>query len=328
MISRFTKYVYLLLFILEYKAKAVDPQFTQFYSAPLYLSPSFAGATRQHRISSNYRQQWLNIPGRFKTFIVGYDYFFSSYNSGVGLMFMSDQAGSGGYGFSRIDLLYSYDFELPNSWHIRPGISFLYKTYNLNFYKLKFFDQISSNNPNIPSTENPPEPEIRGSNDGAVSGLAYNRVFWFGFTADHLLKPNQSFFGDKVNVPVKYSFYGGARLLKRGDLLKPIDESLSLAYMYRIQGDYQQLDFGFYWNNSPLVLGVWYRGIPLFNSERGDALCFLVGTKFRDFSFGYSYDFTISNLINSTSGSHEISLIFEFLTQRKKKYHAIPCPEF
>jgi len=47
---------------------------------------------------------------------------------------------------------------------------------------------------------------------------------------------------------------------------------------------------------------------------------------------GYSYDFTISNLIGSTGGAHEISIVYEFnnlsIGQLKKRIRAIPCPEF
>lgn len=127
---------------------------------------------------------------------------------------------------------------------------------------------------------------------------------------------------------MKFSFFGGFQIIRQGKLLKPIDETVSLAYLFRLQQNKKQLDIGLYWNKVPLVLGFWYRGIPPFNSERGDALAMLVGFKMKGFSIGYSYDFTISNLVSSTHGAHEISLSLDFQTNRKKKIHAIPCPEF
>jgi type IX secretion system PorP/SprF family membrane protein len=322
--------VFFLFFIniLYTNSWAADPQFTQFYSAPLYLSPSFAGATQQNRISVNYRKQWISIPGGYETYAVAYDHYFTHYNSGLGLLFMRDQAGSGHLGYSYYNLLYSYDFTLSGTWHIRPGISFLYKTFSIDFSKLKFYDQVSSNDPNMPSTETPPEQEIRGTIDGAVSSIVYNSDFWAGFTVDHLLKPNQSFFGDKIPIDLKYSIFGGVRLVKKGRLLRPLEESVSIAYLFKMQGDYKQLDLGLYWYKSPIIFGLWYRGLPIINKERGDAVAFLVGLKAYQMSFGYSYDFTISNLINSTGGSHELSLIYEFQTKKKKRYHALPCPEF
>ena len=92
-----------------------------------------------------------------------------------------------------------------------------------------------------------------------------------------------------------------------------------------------QIDLGVYWFKTPLVFGVWYRGIPTFgNYPKWDALILLVGYKTDQLHVGYSYDFTISKLLGATGGSHEVSVMFEFKTnkKRKRRIHAIPCPEF
>ena len=54
---------------------------------------------------------------------------------------------------------------------------------------------------------------------------------------------------------------------------------MTLAYLFKKQGPYNQLDLGVYWFKNPFVLGLWYRGIPPFNSQRGDALFFWWDTK-------------------------------------------------
>ena len=46
---------------------AQDPQFSQFYAAPLYLNPAFAGSTGQARVGANYRNQWPAIDANFNT---------------------------------------------------------------------------------------------------------------------------------------------------------------------------------------------------------------------------------------------------------------------
>jgi type IX secretion system PorP/SprF family membrane protein len=321
--------IYILGFLLLFvgKIQGADPQFTQFFSVPLYLGPSFAGATQQHRISTTFRQQWSAIPGTFTTYALAYDQSFPKYNSGLGIMVFRDVAGSGKLGFTNVSILYSYDFLVFNTFHIRPGLSFVYSMFGLDFSKLIFGDQLGPNR-SSQSHELSPQNEVRGNVDGSASSLFYNDKIWMGFTVDHLLKPNTSFYGDAALTETKYTFYGGAKIISKGRLLKPVDETVSLAYLLKLQGDYKQLDLGLYWFKVPLVLGVWYRGIPIYNSNRGDAIAFLVGIKKFNFSFAYSYDFTVSRLINSTRGSHELSLIYEFHTTTKKKYHAIPCPEF
>ena len=310
-------------------SQVADPQFTQFYSVPLYLAPSFAGATQQHRVSATYRNQWAGIPGNFNTYTVAYDHYFNKFNSGLGFLVVRDAAGSAKLGFTYFSVLYSYDFLVLKTFHVRPGISFIYNRIGIEFAKLVFGDQFGPDGVVAKSgVELPPSIEKRGNIDGNFSVLVYSEKFWQGVTVDHLLKPNMSFYGDKELKPVRYTFYGGTKLISKGRLLKPADESISLAYQMRFQGDYKQLDIGLYWYNSPLVLGIWYRGLPVINAPRGDALAFLAGLKIYDMSFAYSYDFTISNLINSSGGAHEVTLIYEFRTTHRKKYHAIPCPEF
>ena len=53
------------LFLEEVKAQ--DPQFSQFYAAPLYINPAFTGASEYTRIGANYRNQWPGISGSFVT---------------------------------------------------------------------------------------------------------------------------------------------------------------------------------------------------------------------------------------------------------------------
>jgi type IX secretion system PorP/SprF family membrane protein len=166
--------------------------------------------------------------------------------------------------------------------------------------------------------------------DFSTSLLAYSEKHWLGFTVDHLLKPQNSLYDTEEFVPLKVSIFGGTQVVRRGRLLNPIDETLSVAFLFKNQGGINQLDLGLYWFKEPLVIGLWYRGIPFINNEvRGDAIAVLAGYKIDNFSVGYSYDFTISRLLASTGGAHEISLIYEFKTKRKRqRKHMIPCPEF
>ena len=72
------------------------------------------------------------------------------------------------------------------------------------------------------------------------------------------------------------------------------------------------------------------RGIPFYKEVfNRDAFTVLVGIKTRSMNIGYSYDFTISKLITSTGGAHEISMSYAFRTKPiKHKPRAVPCPEF
>ncbi len=174
----------------------------------------------------------------------------------------------------------------------------------------------------------PPSLDKTRDVDLALSTLVYSKRVWAGVTADHLLAPNMSLYAGESKVPVKISVFGGVELVRKSKLLKPTEETMTLAYLFKKQGPYYQLDLGVYWFKNPLVLGLWYRGIPPFNSQRGDALILLVGYKTHNFNIGYSYDLTVSNLIGQALGSHEISMTVKFALPRRTKKGAVPCPEF
>jgi len=325
------------------KLKAQFYQFSQFYSAPLILAPSFAGMTEASRLAMNYRKQWVNVPGAFQTYAVSYDQYFPKMHSGFGLKVLRDQAGSGDLALTQVGMAYSYNAKINRLWYFRPGLEFSFSQRSLDFHKLIFADQlINPADPAPISIEQEPDNQ-KAYIDFAASSLIFSKMYWFGITAENLLKPNQSLVGDQSQLSMKFSAYGGIRFFlvkneRRRQQRKRNDQSISITFLYRNKvytGD--QLDIGFYWQKDPFVLGAWFRGLPVFNEgvyayEKVDAVVLLAGIKSKRLSIGYSYDFTISKLINSTGGSHEISLIYEFnrslkMDPRKRK-EAIPCPMF
>ena len=58
-----------------YTVRGQDPQFSQYYQAPLYVNPGFAGITPQQRVVFNHRIQWPGLPQAFATYAASYDIF-------------------------------------------------------------------------------------------------------------------------------------------------------------------------------------------------------------------------------------------------------------
>ena len=323
-------YLLVLSFIIISDSFGQDPTFSQFYANALYLSPSFTGATADYRLGINYRNQWPAVPGVFHTYSISFDKALPSFNSGIGILATYDVAGSGNLSTTNIGLLYSYDFNINKDWHIRPGVNFKFYYLGLDINKLIFNSQITGSGTS-PSVTPPPFENVADV-DFTTSALVYNASTWAGFTFDHLLKPKTSFYGNDATVPIKFNFYGGTQILKKTRLKQKMQDVLSVAINFQKQGKFYQSDLGLYYYKEPLIFGIWYRGIPLVTSQAGDAIIGLIGIKTSQLHIGYSYDFTISNLIGSTGGAHEISLVYEFnnlsLGQQKKRIRAIPCPEF
>jgi type IX secretion system PorP/SprF family membrane protein len=307
-----------------------DPTFSQFYANPLYLAPSFAGATEEYRFSINYRNQWPSVPGVFHTYSIGFDKAMPNFNSGIGVLATYDVAGSGDLSTTNIGLIYSYDFNINREWHTRPGVSFKFYYLGLDIYKLVFNSQITGSGTTPPIT--PPPFDNVADVDFCTSALIYNDEIWGGITLDHLFTPKQSFYGDESKLPVKVNLFGGIRLLGTQRLRTKLVEALSIATNFQTQGSFYQTDIGLYYYKSPLIFGLWYRGIPFMTSQAGDAIIGLIGIKTDNLHIGYSYDFTISNLITSSGGAHEISIVYEFTSFNvggtRRRIRAIPCPEF
>ncbi len=314
---------------------AQDAQFSQFYANPLYLSPSFSGSTDGTRASLNFRDQWPSIPGAFVTYAASIDHYFPAQNSGVGLQIVRDQAGSGHLALTSVAISYAYKMRFNHKWTVLPGLNLSYNVRSIDFYKLRFPDQMhitgnSSVSKELPSLEKVNYP------DATFSVLAYNFFYWGGISVEHLFTPNQSLIDGISRTPVKFRVFGGRKFIY-SNLNRWNETSLKLAFSYKAQGKYDQLDIGAYWSQSSFVIGLWYRGIPLFKRyEKGhfnhDAFVILGGYKYKTLSFGYSYDITISRIFANTGGAHEISLIYEFnqeqKVRRRRKSRAVSCPKF
>jgi type IX secretion system PorP/SprF family membrane protein len=318
--------VFFILFFITRVLLGQDPQFTQFYASPLYLSPSFAGSTKGKRIVTNYRNQWPALKESFVTYAFSYDHYLPSLNSGLGVQFIREQAGTGALSTTNAGLVYSYHVEVTHNWRFIPGIHFMYTQRGLDFNKLTFGDQLVGD---YETTVEVPPQQRAWDVDATASALAFSDRIWFGVTVDHLLQPNRSLTGDKSIVPMRYSVFGGMRIPIQQKYNRQPFESLFPAFLFKKQGKNTQMNVGVYWHNQPFMLGLWYRGLPVFKKyPSNDAIAIMAGYRIDQFNIGYSYDVTISNLAGMTQGAHEISLIFKFGEYQtpREKWQVNPCP--
>lgn len=323
--------VFLFLSIISH---AQDPQFSQFYAAPLYLNPSYCGTTAGTRAALIFRDQWPAIPGAFVSYSASLDHYIPTLHSGLGLLFLQDRAGSGHLRTTNVGFQYSFHFKVTRRIQVRPGIHFYSSKRDIDFYRLVFNDQVSLSGNAPSSTEVPPLKKVSYT-DFATSILVYSERYFGGFVIDHLLTPNQSLIEGISEIPIKYTLHGGGKFYLNGHTSRYNEESLFAAFNFKSQGKYDQLDIGAYYTKKPLTLGLWYRGIPLFKAykrgyQNNDALIVSAGFQFDDIKIGYSFDLTVSRLLANTWGSHEISLVYEFnqnqRLREKKKKDIVPCP--
>lgn len=308
---------------------AQDPQFSQVFAVPLYLGPSFAGATGGTRVATNFRDQWPALKNEFISYSLAFDYFFKNTNSGIGLAVIQDHSGAGLLSSTNCLLQYSYVFNLTKDLQLRPGIEASYNVHSLSYNKVVFGDQLSFDGTLPSSTVETSLAKKISYIDFASSILLFHSKYWLGISAHHLSKPNQSLTNEKSVIPLKITFYGGKKIKLNTAMAKRQKENLYLAFEYKQQAKFSQCLFGSYVDYIDMTFGIWYRGLPkhtyqsYFNS---DAIVLAIAYRFSQFKIGYSYDITTSRLAINSAGSHEISIVYLTAPRSKPKFKMIPCP--
>jgi type IX secretion system PorP/SprF family membrane protein len=311
--------------------RAQDPQYSQFYSNPVMLNPAFTGSGIGPRIAMNYRAQWVKVPGYYKQFAFSYDQpvYFLGTTQGLGINFNSDVAGEGNLTKLNVNINYAYMLEISDDHAIRFGLAGGIQQASIDFFKLRFPDQIDPRDGFTMPTNEP----IGNYNSAVIrpdvsAGVAYfNEYAWVGATVNHITEPLETFSGvfqgQEAKLPRKYTVTGGVRIPLR-NMRSRREVSITPTFLFKMQGEFYQVDAGLYVDAEPMVFGLWYR--------HQDAMIGLIGVRQGPFSFGYSFDYTISDLTQGISGgSHEISLNLEFPYYRKPpglRHRRMPCPKF
>lgn len=312
---------------------AQDAHYSQFYATQTYLNPAFAGSSVQHRLAGAYRNQWPSIPGGFQNYSFSYDRYAPNINSGFGFLATRDQAGSGALANTTATIQYAYEARLNRDWFFRPALQFSFNNRGINFGKLVFGDQLMRDD-DVTLEEAIGDP-VNYFDLGSGFVITSKRL-WLGAAVHHINQPNESLYGDVFTFNQrKYSVHGGYRF-KFEPRFARVKSSALVAFNYKQQDEFNQLDVGAYYELNPFVAGIWYRGLMTKSNGYGyanhDAVTIIVGWYDGPYKFGYSYDVTVSQLsVGASGGAHEITLSYEWADKRNKKLakrRIIPCAKF
>jgi type IX secretion system PorP/SprF family membrane protein len=305
------------ILLLSQKIGAQDPIFSQFFANPLHLNPAFTGTTELPRFIMNYRNQWPSKGTTFTTYAVYYDQILKKTKTGFGFQFMRNQELNNVLNSNSASLSYSYHLQLDDRSFMTLGLQggIILKQFNIqNLIFPSGIDQLSGEISEVVSARYSDEKKLFP--DFAVGALGQHGEFFWGASAHHINRPNESIIeGDqKGTLPVKWTLNAGARMHRWHHGLLSRIFTLSPNILYQQQGSFKQLNLGIYMIEKSFMFGGWYRN----NIDiRPDAIIALAGFANEKFQLGYSFDFTLSKLSNYTYGSHEISLTL-FLGQKSE----------
>ena len=313
---------------------AQDPEFTQYYAAPIYTNPAMAGNAfctnaPAGRFSMNYRNQWPSLPGTYRTFAASFDQHVESINGGLGFLAMYDRAGAGQLTTTSLSAIYAYVLPLDKRqrFYLRAGMQATFTQKSIDFNSLRWADQIDPIRGFIYRTNEQFATERVNYPNFSAGLIGYSSKFYAGFAVHNIIEPNESFYdSENAKVPQRYTFHSGAVIPL--DKRRNSQSTFSPNILFMNQENFTQLNLGFYVNRGPLVTGLWFRQ-AFGEFKTSDALMVLFGFRKDRFKFAYSYDITVSSARSAVPGSHEVSITFEWcVPQSRPGFKPMRCPEF
>ncbi|TRX65629.1 type IX secretion system membrane protein PorP/SprF [Flammeovirga kamogawensis] len=140
--------ILLLFFLCTKNIYAQDSQLSQYYASPLYLNPALVGTSNNGRAFFNYRNQWVNIPSDFATYVFGMDTPLPNKHISIGAQVVKDfivQNNKSIYNKTIANLTSGYKFNLNRQYVVSFGLQIGFEQLDLNSSSLIFGDQINDN---------------------------------------------------------------------------------------------------------------------------------------------------------------------------------------
>lgn len=326
-----------LLLSLSFSATAQDPHFSQFFASPLTLNPAFTGKfDGTLRIAGNYRNQWPAFNNVYTTSTLSVDFdilknklpYFDRW--GVGILALTDQAGSGLIKNNYLGISTAYHKSLDEDGFKQLGIGFqaTYGQKRLDRNKLYFEDQLTPFGFTGVTQETFDANNLNVNYLDVNAGLLYtmstdeSNNFYIGASMYHINRPNQSFQGAYWNIATRSTISAGGYF--------PVSDILTLhtSGIYQYQNKASETVVGgalaavidkVSEQPSNVYGGLWYR--------LNDAIIPYVGLEFSGFRIGATYDINVSSLKagSQSRGGMEISIIY---IKRPAGFKGIPCPKF
>lgn len=320
------------LFLLS-SVRGQDPNYSQFFSTPLYYNPAYTGINTGVRARFTFRDQWPNLPVDFRSYYFSADLGDRNLpgSGGLGLIVNSDNEGIGF--IKNLSVGLSIGVRIPISATVvsQVGIKASIVQKSLNWDNFVFSDQLSEKYGNIYlSAFVPPDANKKVFPDFGAGGLLQfanpegNVTGVAGFAVDHIFRPDEAFLSySSAPLPRKFVAHldiviaagGGASssMYASGGSNDPL--KINPGIIYQNQNNMNSLELGFNMLKYNIYMGAWYKsGV---NNLPTSSLALVAGYRYtfaEDMSikFMYSYDLMVLGSMQGLGGAHEISLILEF----------------
>ncbi|TDE42425.1 type IX secretion system membrane protein PorP/SprF [Flavobacterium rhamnosiphilum] len=289
-------FVSFLFFIINASAQQ-DPQFTQYMYNMNVINPAYATGTQSMLdVGILYRTQWVGAVGAPKTMTL-FGHMPVNEKVEVGFSLISDDIGDGAKKEDNFFADFAYLLQFNNNHNLSFGLKAGFTSFKTNFNGFVFESGDAGTDLAFSEDVNKFMPNI------GVGAFYFTDKYYLGLSAPNLFSSKHieersginSFGSEKI-----HAFFTGGYVFTLSDSFK-----LKPAFMSKfIAGAPVTLDLSanvLY--NDKFEFGASYRF--------GDAVSALMNVKVTpNIRVGYAYDYTISNLGQFNSGTHEIFVLF------------------
>ena len=281
-----------------------DPMYTQYMYNTLSVNPGYAGSRGALSMTGLVRAQWLGIDGAPQTQTLTVHSPMYNENMGLGLSVVNDQVGPVHQTMLFADYAYSIQ-TTPNAklaFGLKAGV-------NIFQADLLALNPNQTNDPAVYNISNRLLPNV------GVGVYYYSDKGYFGVSAPKLLEHNLKSGEISASKERRHYFVIGGYVFELSPTLK-----FKPAFLVKaVSGAPLSVDLsGNFFFNDKFGIGAAYR----FGDSFSALLQYYITPQFR---IGYAYDYTLTELQNYNSGTHEIMLGYDFYFIDKQR---IRSPRF
>ncbi len=295
-----------------------DPQYSMYMFNGLSVNPAYAGSRERLAILAVYRDQWTGFKGAPRTFTAAAHAPLLNERIGLGVAITSDNIGI----LNAVNVTGSFAYRLPvGKGKLKGRLCFgLSASMDYDKQRLTESEIITPGDPSF--TQNL---SVVSPNFGA-GVYYYNDRFYLGLSAPHFLNGSldrsaqYSGTSELGAREYRHAFFTAGGMVNVSENVK-FKPSIMIKY---VQGAPVNMDFNAsFLFKEALWVGVSFR--TAYNEPT--AVVGMIEYMFaKSFRLGYAYDYTLTQIGQYSSGSHEILLSYEFgrvdkyLTPRKMSY--------
>ncbi len=304
------KYTLLLMLFSFFGFSQQLPHYSLYMFNDAIINPAICGTKDYNRIDLVSRSQWSGFEGAPMTQLLSYQRS-QGENMGIGGSIFNDETGPSKR--TGVQLSYAYNFLVSDDYTMSFGISGSIYQYVFDYNKTQLHD-------NIFDPAAPGGSESVYVQDATFGAFLTNNKYYLGISVPQLIQSKIQLNNSSEDILERHYFLttGYTMVLNPSFNLEPSlmlksTDASPLQYDVNLRALYENL----------LWFGLSYRD--------QDALVFMAGVNYDNYSFGYSYDKILSDIAGYSDGSHGLFVSYKFNVDKDSdkdgvidKYDACP----